>query len=136
MLRSLRKGTAAWVGTFVAVLAVASFAGPLIAVAFAPTPEAIHCLTQIAPAPQADHDHAGAVQGGHSHDEDHGNKTTKPDHETTCCGMFNVVALAATSGLAPLSFWRDQDSPTSVEPGFYPHSPEQPTRPPNTRLPL
>lgn len=134
MLRSLRQGIVAWIGTFLAALAVASFAAPTIAVAFAPTPEAIHCLAQ--PMHEDGPLHSHSAQSGHEHDGDHGRKGTKSGHETTCCGMFNMTALAAAD-LAPLvlSYWGEPDISTLVEPGFYPHAPEQPTRPPNTRLP-
>jgi len=135
MLRRLHKGIAARIGTVLAALAVTSFVAPPIAVAFAPTPAAIHCLTHIKH--EAGHDHAGSVQSGHTHDRDHADKPDKQaDHKTICCGMFSITALAPDAGPAPLTYWRNRAVLTFVAPVIHPRAPDQPIRPPITRLPL
>jgi hypothetical protein len=133
MLNRLTKGVAARIGALLAALALAGFVAPPIAVAFVPTPAAIHCLAA------TDHKaHSGAQDRvSHSGDVDHGKRSgDSPSHRTTCCGMFNVTALAPDSAPAILRQWTDPAVSMFIEADFHTLAPEQPNRPPISRLSL
>ena len=132
MLRWLTRGFAARMGAFLAALALAAFVAPPVAVAFAPTPAAIYCLTHV------DHeadDNYGTVPAGVSHSVHHVKHSgDKPAHKSNCCGMFSVSALAPEAAPAILRPWSDSAVSMFVEPDFQTRVPELPVRPPISRL--
>ena len=129
MLTRLTKGVAARIGAFLAVLALASFVAPPIAVAFAPTQTAVHCLVHTND--QADYSATGGVshRGDAGHDRHSGNG---PDHKSICCVMFRVTALAPDSTMSTMPYWTYPFS-MSIEADFHGLAPQQPNRPPISR---
>jgi hypothetical protein len=133
MLNRLTKGVVARIGAFLAALALAGFVAPPIAVAFVPTPAAIHCLAETDH--KADSHSAAQDRISHSRDVDHGKHSgDSPSHRTTCCGMFNVTVLAPDSAAAILRQWTDPAVSMFIEANFHTLAPEQPNRPPISRL--
>jgi hypothetical protein len=132
MLNRLTKGVVARIGAFLAMLALAGFVAPPMAVAFVPTPAAIHCLTDTDH--KADSHSAAHDPVSHHGDVDHEKRSgDSPIHRTTCCGMFNVTALAPDSTPALLRLWTDPAVSMFVEANFHSLAPEQPNRPPISR---
>jgi hypothetical protein len=134
MLSRLAKGVAARIGAFLAVFALAAFIAPPIAVALVPTPTAVRCLVQTDS--KADHDHSAAPAGvSYNSNVDHGKHSgDRPDHKSTCCGMFSVTALAPDSYSVVLRYWTGPAVSVFIEANFRGLAPEQPNRPPISRL--
>jgi hypothetical protein len=133
MLLALRRGVRFRAAAFFAALAMASFVVPPIAVAFAPPEAAAHCLAHAEHG--LGHDRAGATRSGAFHDVDHQSPShEKGDHKSTCCGMFCSTALAPDAGLAIRPVWRDTAVSFIGVLDFYGRAPEQPDRPPISRL--
>ena len=127
MLLLLRRGTCFRVTAFAAALAVASLVAPHLALAFASPEAAAHCLVHA----ELGHDEAG--DGGHDIDH-HGTMHDKSDHKSTCCGMFCSTALASEAGAVTGLIWHDSIASPAAAPDFRSRSPEQPDRPPISRL--
>jgi hypothetical protein len=117
---------------------VAAFAlvAPPVAIAFAPADKAVHCLTHANH--EASDDHA-AAPSGHSHDAGHVGLADMPkqaDHKSSCCGIFCVTAITPDTGPAISPLWSGVPVNFSSRPVFYGLFPQQPDRPPISRLPL
>ncbi len=130
MMLALTRGIRFRLAAFLAALAAACFALPPLAVAFVSPDEAVHCLVH------AGHgqDETSVAQSNASHHADqerhaHG----KADHKSTCCSAFFSVALSPDAGA--LTFVpRDPAVVLTATPDFQGRIPEQPDRPPISRL--
>lgn len=134
MLIALTRGVFFRLAIWLAGVAAFALVSPPIAIAFASADKAAHCLTNV------DHeagDDQGATPSGHSHDADQaGHSSKQADHKSTCCGIFCVTAIAPNTQLAILSVWSGVPVNSSPRPAFYGQFPQQPDRPPISRLPL
>ena len=83
--------------TLIAALAIFSFVVPPMALAFAPSEIAVHCLSrtdhELAP-----HGQAGANQPGSAHGHEDHAKHSHGGHKSACCCLFSVTALVPDSG--------------------------------------
>ena len=83
--------------TLIAALAIFSFVAPPMALAFAPSETAVHCLSrtdhELAP-----HGQAEALQPSSTHDHEDDAEHSHGDHKSACCCLFRVTALVPASG--------------------------------------
>ena len=136
MLRLLARGQFSHIGALLAAMAIGSFVAPPMAIALAPTPAAVHCVTHV-----NHHDsHADTSSAAaHSHDKaSKGNDANPeqqsgghPDQDPTCCEMFNVTGLNPSLAPGILTIWHQSDVSVIVHANFQSLTPDQPSRPPN-----
>ena len=104
--------------TLIAALAIFSFVVPPMALAFAPSEIAVHCLSrtdhELAP-----HGQAEAIQPGSAQDyEDHA-KHSHVDHKSACCCLFSVTALVPDSGYLSEPVLSASPAFSALEASFY-----------------
>jgi hypothetical protein len=133
MLTALTKGVRFRVAVLLAALAVFAFVAPPIAVAFAPTEYAVHCLTH------DDHgmvtaDHDQAVDRHHPGDIDHEKHGSGGDHKANCCGLFCVTALLPGFGHVFEHAWAGTPVSYGLQTSFSDQAPDRLDRPPISRL--
>jgi len=130
MLTALMSGSLFRVAIWVAAAAVFAFVAPPIAVAFAPTGNAVYCLTHAENAiGHDDEDHAlddhhpgGLDHVKHSHGDG--------DHKSHCCGLFCVTALAPSLGHVFEHTWFRTPVFFGLQTSFSGRTPDRIDRPP------
>lgn len=130
MLTAWRRGVQFRIAIAVAALAVSAFVAPPIAVAFAPAPSTVYCLTHddhvmvVAHEDHARiHDHSGHLdQAKHSHKEGESKKH--------CCGLFCVTALTPEIRGIPRPLLMEPEQTPLGYSSFHSRAPELPFRPP------
>jgi hypothetical protein len=134
MLTALMRGSRFRVAIWLAAAAVFAFVAPPIAVALAPTGNAVYCLTHGDHAIGHDEQDQAA---GHQHPGDlgqvkhlHGNG----DSKSHCCGLFCVTALAPSLGYIFDDTWFDAPAFFSLQTNFSGRTPDRLDRPPIPRL--
>lgn len=133
MLLALTRGVRFRAAAFLAAVALVSFVAPALAVAFASPEAASGCLTHGDHA--FGHADASVVDVGSSHDMNHQSPShEKGDHKSACCGIFCSTALAPDSGTLVRLNWHDSTVSLAALPDFQGLTPEQPDRPPISRL--
>ena len=132
MLEILTKGAFFRLALWIAGLAAFALVAPPVALAFAPAERAAHCLTHVGHEPSEDE---GTVDAGHSHGQDHTSHLPKQtEHKSSCCGIFCVIGIAPDIGAALQPHWAGVPITLSFRPPLHGQPPEQPDRPPISRL--
>lgn len=131
MLVALATGVRLRLATLVAAISVFSFVAPPIAVAFAPTKSAIHCLTH------ADDEFAlqvEAIQPDSANDHKDHVKHSRGDHRSACCCLFSATALIPDSGHLSEPGLSSSPAFSALEASFYGLMQDRLDRPPITLL--
>jgi hypothetical protein len=134
MLTALMSGSLFRVAIWVAAAAVFAFVAPPIAVAFAPTGNAVYCLTHAENAIGHD-DHDQAADQQHPGDLGHVKHSHGGgDHKSHCCGLFCVTALAPSLGHVFEHTWPPTPVFFGLQTSFSGRTPDRIDRPPISRL--
>ena len=135
MLTALTTGVRLRVATLVAALAIFSFVAPPMALAFAPSKTAVHCLSrtdhEFAP-----HGQAEALQPGSIHDHEDHAEHSHGDRKSACCCLFSVTALVPDSGDLSEPELSRSAAFSAIEASFHGFTPDRLNRPPISLLSL
>jgi hypothetical protein len=134
MLTAFRRGIRFRIAIATAALAVFAFVAPPIAVAFAPNPGTIYCLTHddhLMGLPH--HDHAVVDHGAGNLDQTKSSHE-EGEHKHHCCGLFCVTALTPEVRGVPAPPLMQPERLSVVDLGIHSRVPEPHFRPPIPRL--
>lgn len=127
MLQKFRSGLGFRVAIVLAAFASLCFVAPPAVLAFGHGSNIVQCLTH---GDARDH----GMHGGATHKDHDGHAKLPGSHDSNCCGLFCVSALAPASGPVVEGLLTPPELSPPVETSFFGQTPDLPHRPPITLL--